>query len=80
MEALFLLCRTQLGCLEAALKELDKASRGVARVREKWESVSSGTPSQVFNENMVRLGRAGVAPRHGFGLLPWCARCGRVSK
>ena len=33
-EALFLLCRAQMGCLEAALKELDRASRTVARVRD----------------------------------------------
>jgi len=60
-EALFLLCRTQLGCLEASLKELDAAATNVAHVREKWESVSSGTPSQIFNENVVRLVRWLVA-------------------
>ena len=60
-EALFLLCRTQLGCLEASLKELDAAATNVAHVREKWESVSSGTPSQIFNENGVRLVRWLVA-------------------
>lgn len=60
-EALFLLCRTQLGCLEASLKELDAAATKVAHVREKWESVSSGTPSQIFNENVVRLVRWLVA-------------------
>ena len=36
-EALFLLCRAQMGCLEAALKDLDQASRMVAHVREKWQ-------------------------------------------
>ena len=57
-EALFLLCRAQMGCLEAALKELDQASRMVARVREKWQHISGGTPSQVFNENVMRAARA----------------------
>lgn len=56
-EALFLLCRAQMGCLEAALKELDRASRTVARVRDKWQHVSGGTPSQIFNENVMRLAR-----------------------
>lgn len=57
-EALFLLCRAQMGCLEAALKELDLASRMVAHVREKWQLISGGTPSQVFNENVMRAARA----------------------
>ena len=57
-EALFLLCRAQMGCLEAALKELDRASRMVAHVREKWQLISGGTASQVFNENVMRAARA----------------------
>ena len=57
-EALFLLCRAQMGCLEAALKDLDQASRMVAHVREKWQLISGGTASQIFNENVMRAARA----------------------
>ena len=57
-EALFLLCRAQMGCLESALKELDRASRMVAHVREKWQLISGGTASQIFNENVMRAARA----------------------
>jgi hypothetical protein len=47
-----------MGCLESALKELDRASRMVAHVREKWQLISGGTASQIFNENVMRAARA----------------------
>ena len=47
-QALWLLCRTLLGCIEAALLELGDASARVNRARKRWRS--HGSPSQAFGE------------------------------
>jgi len=51
-QALWLLCRTLLGCIEAALLELGDASARVSRARRRWRS--HGSPSQAFGEACVR--------------------------
>lgn len=49
LEGLWLLCRTQLGAVEAALVELDGAALRVANVRKRWQGLSGGSPSMIFN-------------------------------
>ena len=74
VEGLWLLCRTQLGAIEAALLELDQASQIVARVRARWQDISSGWPSMTFNY-AVRAG----ASRSVAGLVSATRRLRRVA-
>ncbi len=54
LEALWLLCRSQLGCIEAVLKELGEAYEQVGRVRLRWRRVSGPSPSLAANHAMAR--------------------------
>jgi hypothetical protein len=49
LEGIWLLCRTQLGAIEAALLELDGAALRVARVRTQWQRLTGGSPSMTLN-------------------------------
>ena len=74
LEAMWLLCRSQLGCIEAVLKELGDAYERVGRVRQRWQRVSGPSLSLATNHAVsraasrlrhlvhTRLGSARVAP------------------
>ena len=49
LDALWLLCRSSMGAIEAALQELGQAQGRVERLRWRWRSISSGSPSLAVN-------------------------------
>jgi hypothetical protein len=56
LEALWLLCRTQMGCIEAVLKELDKGVRAISSERAKWQSIHHSSWSWTFVEGIGMTG------------------------
>ena len=49
LEALWLLCRSSMGGIEAALLELGDAQRRVERLRMSWHNINADAPSLAFN-------------------------------
>lgn len=48
-EALWMLCRSSMGIIEASLQELGQAQLRVERLRRQWQQISSGSPSLAAN-------------------------------
>ena len=53
-ESLWLLCRSQLGCIEGMLKELGEAYERVGRVRLRWRRVAGPLASLAANHAVAR--------------------------
>ena len=49
LEALWILCRAGMGCIEAALSELGEAAARVKRERTRWQTISAGSFSLAAN-------------------------------
>ena len=54
LEALWLLCRSSMGGIEAALLELGQAQSRVERLRMHWHNINSDSPSLAFNVSAAR--------------------------
>ena len=59
LEALWVLCRSCMGGIEAALIELGKAYSRVERVRGEWHRVHAGSLSLVANQKVAKVVRLG---------------------
>lgn len=55
LEALWLLCRTQMGAIEAALLELGEASDRVGRLRKEWQTIRASSLSWQLCEAVEEL-------------------------